>query len=323
MIWKVKMETIDKVRTWTDQQIKTQFLDVDITIEIKDKKCVILLDGKSQNVERAFYIVWEVLFLYDGYFYKPMAFTVDGEEKEVDSLIKVAFYQSGWHWIESSILLGRAERDLSKNILIAFDKMRNEGKNNGKMTKSVINAFFYLHSEGYEKIISDHRLSLYLNLCDGFVNNTFKETNNVKQNVERVIKKALNTQKILYGLSLLGINRNDFCYVLAQERHEVDHYIYKNDSLATYVFNSEEKARHYIIWYFTYIVELALRVSFLSYIGVDIKNEYKDYAMDVINDWIIYENDFSDNCVTPGYQYKQFIKKAQRTISKHTIKNDG
>lgn len=54
-------------------------------------------------------------------------------------------------------------------------------------------------------------------------------------------------------------------------------------------------------------------MSFLSYIGVDIKNEYKDYAMDVINDWIIYENDFSDNCVTPGYQYKQFIKKAQRT----------
>lgn len=32
MIWKVKMETIDKVRIWTDQQIKTQFLDVDITI---------------------------------------------------------------------------------------------------------------------------------------------------------------------------------------------------------------------------------------------------------------------------------------------------
>ena len=97
MVWKVKMETTDKVRTWTDQKIKTQFLDVDITIEIKDKKCVILLDGKSENVERAFYIVWEVLFLYDGYFYKPSAFIIDGEEKEVDSLIKVAFYQSGRH----------------------------------------------------------------------------------------------------------------------------------------------------------------------------------------------------------------------------------
>lgn len=34
MVWKVKMETTDKVRTWTDQKIKTQFLDVDITIEI-------------------------------------------------------------------------------------------------------------------------------------------------------------------------------------------------------------------------------------------------------------------------------------------------
>ena len=51
--------------------------------------------------------------------------------------------------------------------------------------------FFYLHSDGYEKINEDHRLSLYLNLCDGFVNNTYKETHNVKYNFEQVIKRTL------------------------------------------------------------------------------------------------------------------------------------
>lgn len=43
------------------------------------------------------------------------------------------------------------------------------------MTKSVVNAFFYLHSDWYEKINENNHLSLYWNLCDGFVNNTFKE----------------------------------------------------------------------------------------------------------------------------------------------------
>ena len=282
------------------------------------RKCSMVLEGESETVKKAFYLVWEVLCLYDGHFYKPLNLVIDGEEKCAESLIKVAFYKPGHNWISAAILLGRAERNLSEDVLKAFDKMRNEGKEDGKMTKSVVNAFFYLHSDGYEKINEGHRLSLYLNLCDGFVNNTFKETNNVKGNFERVIKKALDTNKILYGIKLLGIQRDDFCYVLAQERHEVDHYIHKDDSLATYVFKSEDDAKFYISWYFTYVVELALRVSFLNYIGVETKGEYRDYAMDFINDWIIYENDLHEDCVTSHYQHKQLER---RLIQKYEKEN--
>ena len=309
MVWKVDMEIGDHIRSWSNQQIKTEFDGVDISIEIKDRKCSMILEGEPGTVRKAFYLIWEMLCLYDGYFYTPLSLTINNEEKSVDSLIKVAFYKSGYNWTSAAILLGRAERNLSEKVLKAFDKMRNEGKKDEKMTKSVINAFFYLHSDGYEKINEGHRLSLYLNLCDGFVNNTFKETNNIKSNFERVIKGTLDTNKILHGLKLMGMNRNDFCYVLAQERHEVDHYIYKDDSLATYVFKSEDDAKFYISWYFTYVVELALRISILNYIGVEIEEEYKDYAMDSINDWIIYENDFNEDCVTPYYQHQQLMRR--------------
>lgn len=318
MVWEVEMEVGDHIRSWSDQQIKTEFDGVNISIDIKDRKCNMVLEGESETVSKAFYLVWEVLFLYDGYFFEPLRLIIDGEEKSVDSLIKVAFYKSGHNWISSAILLGRAERNLSENILKAFDKMRNEGKKDEKMTKSVVNAFFYLHSDGYEKINEGHRLSLYLNLCDGFVNNTFKETNNLKSNFERVIKKALNTDRILYGLKLMGMEREDFCYVLAQERTEVDHYIYKKDSLATLVFKSEEDAKYYISWYFTYVVEVALRISFLNYIGVEVGDDYKDYAINIINDWVIFENDFDEDCVTPYYQHEQFLRRLKQ---KHEIEN--
>lgn len=316
MVWEVVMEVGDHIRSWSDQQIKTGFDGVDISIEIKDRKCSIILEGESETVRKAFYLVWEVLFLYDGYFFEPLRLIIDGEEKSVDSLIKAAFYKSGYNWISSAILLGRAERNLSENVLKAFDKMRNEGKKDEKMTKSVVNAFFYLHSDGYEKINEGHRLSLYLNLCDGFVNNTFKETNNLKSNFERIIKKALNTDKILYGLKLMGMEREDFCYVLAQERTEVDHYIYKKDSLATFVFKSEEDAKYYISWYFTYVVEVALRISFLNYIGVEVEDDYKDHAINTINDWVIFENDFDEDCVTPYYQHEQFLRRLKQKYEK-------
>ncbi|MBD5508683.1 MAG: hypothetical protein HDR05_11730 [Lachnospiraceae bacterium] len=318
MVWKVEMEIGDHIRSWSNQQIKTEFEGVDISIEINDRKCNMILEGKSESVKKAFYIVWEVLFLYDGYFYSPLSLTIDDEEKNIDDLIRAAFYKSGHHWISAAILLGRAERNLSENVLKVFDKMRNEGKKDEKMTKSVVNSFFYLHSDGYEKINEDHRLSLYLNLCDGFVNNTYKETHNVKYNFEQVIKRTLDTGKILYGLKLMGLNRDDFCYVLAQERNEVDHYSYKKDSLSTHVFKSEDDAKFYISWYFTYVVELALRASFLNYIGVEVKEEYKDYAMDLINDWVIFENSFDENCVTPYYQLKQF---ECRLAQKHEKEN--
>lgn len=97
MVWEVNMEIGDHIRSWSDQQIRTEFEDVDIVIKIRDRKCNIVLKGGSEAVKKAFYIVWEILYLYDEYFYSPLSLTIDGKEKSVDYLIKVAFYKSGQH----------------------------------------------------------------------------------------------------------------------------------------------------------------------------------------------------------------------------------
>lgn len=73
------------------------------------------------------------------------------------------------------------------------------------MFKSLINSYFYIHSEAYETVNVNHRLSLLLNICDGFVINTSGPNNNVKANMAKVIGTTLNSKMVKYGASLLGI----------------------------------------------------------------------------------------------------------------------
>lgn len=46
MVWEVDMEIGDHIRSWSDQQIRTEFAGVDIVIEIRDRKCNIILKGE-------------------------------------------------------------------------------------------------------------------------------------------------------------------------------------------------------------------------------------------------------------------------------------
>ena len=162
MRWTVKMKVKDYVRDWSDQKLHTEYKGVSVDIEIKDISCEIVLLGKS-NIEEVFRLVWELLFLYDGYFYEPVSFEVDGEIKDAKELIRVAFYRTDKKWY-SSELLGRADRDLSTAILEKYDVFRNTGMAHKKMTKSVVNAFYYMNSENYGNINVNHRLSLLLNI---------------------------------------------------------------------------------------------------------------------------------------------------------------
>lgn len=77
MRWTVKMKVKDYVRDWSNQKLHTEYKGVSVDIEIKDTSCKIVLLGKS-NIEEVFRLVWELLFLYDGYFYEPISFNVDG-----------------------------------------------------------------------------------------------------------------------------------------------------------------------------------------------------------------------------------------------------
>ena len=236
-----------------------------------------------------------------------------GNEKDCEELIILPFYKTDKKWYRSE-LLGRAQRNLSPDVLGKYDKFRNTGISDKKMTKSVVNAFYYLNSENYGKINVNHRLSLLLNIADGFVINTFKETNSVKSSFDRLFKKTVDSQKLQQGISLLGIQGEKYKLLLTEERHTFDHYIYLENSLATFVHDSEEKIADYVIWFFVYVLELVVRINFLKESGVLLEQEIMDYALDVIIDWIVYENDLAVDCKTPRYQMKQQLRRMGVTM---------
>lgn len=203
----------------------------------------------------------------------------------------------------------RSRKKFSKEIILKYSEFRNRGRTSGEMLKSLINSFFHIHSKAYEKINVNHRLSLLLNICDGFVINIVGPNNNIKANIAKVIGTALDSKAVKYGASLLGIPAQKMYDALMLERHEIDHYVIKKGSLSDYEVNSETVPGDYINWYFTYIVELALRVIFLKQIECECKNELVDYALNDINDWIILECDLSEKCKNSRNQVEQEMKK--------------
>lgn len=79
MKWTVNMKVKDYVRNWGNQDIHTEYAGVIIDINIKDTNCMIFLEG-NQNIEDVFRLIWKLLSLYDGYFYEPIYYEVDGKK---------------------------------------------------------------------------------------------------------------------------------------------------------------------------------------------------------------------------------------------------
>lgn len=307
MKWIISMKIKDYVRNWSNQEIETKYEGVDVRVSIRDTTCIIILEG-DENVEKTFRLVWELLYLYDGYFYEPISYDVDGIKKNPEDLIMLDLYKTDKKWYGSE-LLGRSERDLSTDVISKYDKFRNESISDRKMTKSVVNAFYYLTSEAYGKINVNHRLSLLLNIADGFVINTYKETNNIKASYDRFFKKTIDISKLQKGISLLGIDPQTYKWLLTEERNAFDHYVYSEDCLSTFIHNADDRVVDYATWYFVYVLELVTRINFLKEAGVVLKQGIVDYAIESINDWIIYENELDEECTTHRYQFNQVMKK--------------
>ena len=85
MKWMINMKVKDYVRNWSDQEIYTEYKGISADIKIKDTNCVLFLEG-DENIKDVFRLIWELLFLYDGYFYEPVLYEVDGHKKIVKNL---------------------------------------------------------------------------------------------------------------------------------------------------------------------------------------------------------------------------------------------
>lgn len=278
-------------------------------VEQTAQRFTVLLKGDEEDVIDVICNIWELAFLYDGYFYTPCKYIVDGVEENIEKLYFLSFYNTGKIWRNCASTLVGSDKNFSKESMLRYSEFRNRCRTTGEMIKALINSFFYIHSDAYEKINVNHRLSLLLNICDGFVINTTGPTNNVKANIVRVIKTTLDSKTVKYGASLLGIPAQKMYDALMLERHEIDHYIMKVGSLSDYEVNSQAVTRDYINWYFTYVVELALRIAFLKQIGCECKGELVESALNNINDWLILECNLEEKCKNPSNQMKQDFKK--------------
>ena len=278
-------------------------------LEQETERFIISLEGDSLDVIEVFRNIWELMFLYDGYFYTPCKYVVDGADENVKKLFFLSFYNTGKTWRNCASTLMGADKDFSEERRLKNGELRNKSRTSGDMLKTLINSFFYIHSEAYEGINVNHKLSLLLNICDGFVINTSGPNNNVKANIAKVIGTALDSKTVKYGAELLGIPSKKLYDALMLERHEIDRYIMKEGSLTDYEVKSVSATKDYINWYFIYIVELALRIAFLKEIGCECKDELVEYALNDINDWLILECDLQEKCKNPINQMKQDFKK--------------
>ena len=84
--------------------------------------------------------------------------------------------------------------------------------------------------------------------------------------------------------------------------------------MAALIHDSEDKITDYANWYFVYVLELVIRVNFLKVSGVVLNQEAVDYALESINDWIIYENNLDKDCITHRYKMAQELKRMGITM---------
>lgn len=314
----MRIEVNFEIKNWnvnTDDLLQEiQYEEVCGSIEQKSKQCIIKLEGEEDLVIKVLRLIWEVIFLYEGYFYVPTKYIVDDKEKKPEELYFLSYYRCGETWRNAATSLSKNRIDISADRLFQYDTFRNTSRDSGKLLKSLINSFYYLHSEAYEKINVNHRLSLFLNLCDGYIINTKGKSNNVQANITNVLGENLNVKLIKYGAGLLGIPQKKLYDALADERNEIDHYDLQKESVSSYIFNREDRKSNFVNWYFIYVVELALRIGFLKKIGFVPSDEEIEYAMNEINDWFIYECELDEDCKNPINKMKQDMRRSGITI---------
>lgn len=114
MISKVVFEIKNSIRSWSDQEISFSSKNMrNVSIIIKDIKCELAVDGNSEDDNLQYIIlIWELLVWEDGYFYKPISYTVDGVEKTIDSLVTINCRTTDAKWVSSAILLCRNQRQI-------------------------------------------------------------------------------------------------------------------------------------------------------------------------------------------------------------------
>lgn len=305
----MKIEVTFKTNCPVENQYQViECFNVKCEIKRMNKQFILNFDGDEKDCKNLLRLIWELCFLYEGYFYTPLEYKVDETIKNVDDLYFLNFYKSSYIWRNCNLNISD-EMIISEKLLMKYNEIRNTNRKSGKLWNVLINSFYYLHSEAYEKININHLLSLLLNTCDGFMINQKGDNGNIEGNIFSLINNNLNYKKIKYGIKLLKLPANRLKELLANERNEIDHYLLKENSISSYLTNRDDKEADYVNWYLAYVLHLAIRVALLKEIGYECIEEKKSYAVDKIVDWVILGCDLDIECSISTNKMKQKFKK--------------
>lgn len=313
MVSEAVFQIKSSIRSWSDQEISFCTKEqVNISISIKDIKCKMSITGKNEDENLQYIIlIWELLVWEDGYFYKPINYSVDGIEKSIDALITINCRITDEKWILSSILLCRNQRQINEEILEKYKSIRYLDRKNQSMNASMFSSFFYLISESYSNVNLEHRLVLLMHICDGFAIKYYNGSNSNNSGNIKIILRKIDTKKYKHGAHLLGVSSSRAIDALGDTRNELTHYIYKSGSLGSFINNPDTETDNMVNLYAFYVLEIALRIAVLEVIGVNASDDVKNYVMDEHLDWIKLEKHLDEDCVLPMNAFRQMIEKLQ------------
>ena len=304
--------------TWSDQSADIKTKDgVDIHIIIAERECDIEIMASDSAVAKEYlYLIWELLAIYDGYFYKPLSLFVDDVEQSIETLYRVSFYITDTKWVQSAQLLGRNNRGLTADILETYRCLRNKDRKSQSMEKTMINSYFYLLSDAYKNIGIEHRLVLMMHLCDGIaIAHHNGSTKNDSGNINKIVN-LLCTKKYKEGAALLDIDSNKAMDALGNTRNQLTHYNCdpQKRSLGDYISDPDKETDSTVNLYVFYVLEVAFRVALLSAIGYTVTDDVKEYVMDENLDWIKLVKGLDEKCAIPINQLKQAVMKLSSTF---------
>ncbi len=292
--------------SWTDQnKVTFEYGNCNIAISwMADTVTVQVAGGNDSKHDEITRGLWEMCFLYDGYFYKLESYSNDDCEQPLERLGCLDFYRSSVDVLRSAAPLCKSNREINARTFTTYMGLREGPRTNTTMWRELIHAFYYLCSDAYSKNLVDHRLSLLLNVCDGIHLNSCGNKGNVESGIKYVLSQV-DIKLAKEGSEYLGVNKSSAYETLAAVRNELDHYIPKRASLGNQIL--EGKSTNAIYLYFEYVLRVALRATLLEQVGAAVDRNAVTVALQHIVDWAIISSDADAKCYLPVNELRRSL----------------
>ena len=173
-----------------------------------NKDCKVYISGTDKNtLEEVFRLIWEVISLYEGYFYTIIECTLDDDPLSPGELYFLNYYVTGQRFYEAAFPLVSEGVVIDEKILQTYYLFRDDSIENYAMNRSLVNSYFYVRSDSYDRITVDHKLSIMINMCDGIMIGEHGDNGKIKDKLQKFFDENLIKEQFESDLELLGYRK--------------------------------------------------------------------------------------------------------------------